>query len=272
MLKVCARDGSTLSQIVREAWDSGNLSVLTRKNPLRVRGAHVSLIGHVTEAELKRYLNELDIAGGFGNRFLYALVRRSQKLPGGGSLREEVLERLGTSFVKFVSFFPGEIRRTPDAELLWAHIYDSIDDDVDGLFGSVTARAEAQMLRLSVAYALLDLSEEINVSHVEAAKAVWDYCEESARLIFGETSGDPVADQLLIALKGAGAAGLTFTEQSDVFSRNHTAARLESARSYLETRGLVTTEQRPTNGRPLMVTTYCAQKEKNESTNKGENR
>ena len=46
------------------------------------------------------------------------------------------------------------MRRSPEAEELWASWYMALDDDVSGMYGAVTARAEAQVLRLSVAYAL----------------------------------------------------------------------------------------------------------------------
>ena len=44
------------------------------------------------------------------------------------------------------------------------------------------------MLRLSVIYAALDGSDMIEVCHLEAALAVWRYCETSAHLIFGDAS------------------------------------------------------------------------------------
>ena len=43
-----ARDGNSLSAVVRDAWDHGNLSTLTKHDPLKATGAHVSIIGHVT--------------------------------------------------------------------------------------------------------------------------------------------------------------------------------------------------------------------------------
>lgn len=71
VLKVCARDGSTLSALLRDAWDRGDLRVMTRRDPLRASNAHISLLGHITVEELRRNLTETDIANGFGNRLLY---------------------------------------------------------------------------------------------------------------------------------------------------------------------------------------------------------
>ncbi len=47
-----AREGNTLSAIIRQAWDTGNLQVKTRNNPNRATGAHISIIGHITKDEL----------------------------------------------------------------------------------------------------------------------------------------------------------------------------------------------------------------------------
>jgi hypothetical protein len=65
---------------------------------------------------------------------------------------------------------------------------------------ALCARAEAHALRLSLIYALLDGASEIRVDHVEAALAVWNYCEASIEYIFGGASGDLDADKILAAL------------------------------------------------------------------------
>ena len=43
--------------------------------------------------------------------------------------------------------------------------------------GAVTGRAEAQVMRISAIYALLDKSRLIRREHLEAAIALWEYCE-----------------------------------------------------------------------------------------------
>jgi hypothetical protein len=110
------------------------------------------------------------------------------------------------------------------------------------------------MLRLSLTYALLDSSPEMNVDHVTAAYWLWSYCEQSARLIFGASIGDPVADRLLEAALEAGDRGLSSTAQHHLFHRHVSGERLEMARRLLEDRGLVITIAEPTEGRPRSVT------------------
>ena len=40
-LKVLAREGNTLSAIVRQAWDGEPLQTIVRNDPLRATGAHI---------------------------------------------------------------------------------------------------------------------------------------------------------------------------------------------------------------------------------------
>jgi hypothetical protein len=85
-LKVMSREGNILSAIIRQAWDGQDLRNLTKNNPLRATNTHISIIGHITITELKKYLSATEMANGFGNRFLFPLVRRSKSLPEGGNI------------------------------------------------------------------------------------------------------------------------------------------------------------------------------------------
>ena len=40
------RQGNILSAILRDAWDTGDLRSMTRKDPLVATGAHVALLVH----------------------------------------------------------------------------------------------------------------------------------------------------------------------------------------------------------------------------------
>jgi hypothetical protein len=128
------------------------------------------------------------------------------------------------------------------------------------------------MLRLSVCYALLDKSKVIELPHLKAAKAMWDYAEGSAKWLFGERIGDEVADKLLTALRRAGDDGLDSTQQYQLLGRHIKQARLDVARNSLEAMGLITTSTEPTGGRPR-GTTYIVRDPANEAkeANQGSN-
>jgi hypothetical protein len=251
VLRVQGREGNTLSTLLRQAWDTGDLRTMTKVSPLRATGAHISIIGHITHEELLRCLDATDTANGYANRFLWLCVQRSKLLPEGGNLQESDLASINERFTKAVDFAVqrGEMRRDEEARALWYQVYGELTRDRLGLFGKITARAAAQVLRLSAIYALLDCSETIRRVHLEAALALWRYCEDSARYIFGDRIGDPVADRLLDGLRAAGERGLALTDISDVLMRNVNAQKTQGALKILQDAGLAYFIQERTEGK-----------------------
>ena len=99
----------------------------------------------------------------------------------------------------------GQVRRDEEARELWRHVYEQeLSIERHGLAGVACSRAEAHTLRLSMLYALLDRSDVVGRVHLEAALAVWRYCEHSALLVFGDRLGDPIADAIDDALARRG--------------------------------------------------------------------
>jgi hypothetical protein len=118
------------------------------------------------------------------------------------------------------------------------------------MYGSATARAASQVLRLALIYALLDGSAQICRQHLDAALEVWRYCDESARFIFGDRIGNPIADTILEALRKT-PGGLTRLDISvELFGRHKTSAQLTTAFVLLTKGGLARCEVEPTGGRP----------------------
>lgn len=247
-LKVMMRKGSILSPLLRQAWDSGNLATLT-KNPLTATGAHISIIGHITAEELARYLESTEACNGFGNRFLWFAVKRSQCLPEGGSLLQEVLQPV-VNLIDAARTFAAEdreLKRDDEARERWRQVYPRLTGTRYGLYGAVTSRAEAQVLRLSCVYAVLDCSAVVCLHHLEAALAVWDFCQASAACIFGDSLGDPVADQICRALL-ATPAGLSRTDLHSLFGRNIKMERVLAAAGILEKAGRARQEEQSAEG------------------------
>ena len=150
------RQGSTVSPILREAWDGNTLQNLTRKLPDRVTRPYITLVGHITAEELRRTLDDTELSNGLANRFLFAAVQRSKLLP-----RPDPFE--GPMLVDFVARtgalldWASKLQRvafTADAEDLWDAVYPLLSADRDGLPGSLLARAEAHTLRTRAAVRL----------------------------------------------------------------------------------------------------------------------
>jgi hypothetical protein len=256
VLTVANREGSTLSEILRQAWDSGALSPMTKNNPIKATGAHISLIAHVTKQELLARLDDTSKANGFANRFLWALVKRSKELPEGGAVPDALLLPLAERLSGVITFSRtvSEVKRDDEAKALWAEVYHDLSEGKPGLLGAVLSRAEAQVLRMSVIYALLNKSNVVRVEHLRAALAIWEYCERSAVLIFGERLGDPTADRILEAIRAAGSAGMSANDIYELFGKHKSANDRARAVNLLLSLGLIRVEEQgDTGGRPRTV-------------------
>jgi hypothetical protein len=250
VLRVMARHGNTLGTTLRRAWDGRDLRVLTKRSPQIATGGHVSLIVQTTHEDLRHYLHRVDIWNGFANRFLWACVRRQRLLPFGGRMPEEKLRGLREKLKHSFEFARqrGEVKMSVRAEEAWNDKYAELTADAPGLLGAVTSRAEGQVRRLAAIYALLDGSDTVKTQHLAAALAIWRYCFDSARFLFGGRSASTLEDRLLRILAGA-VDGLTRTQISDALHHHAPSEQIGSVLRELREKGLVTSKRRKTRGR-----------------------
>ena len=121
------------------------------------------------------------------------------------------------------------------------------------MFGAATGRAEAHTIRLALVYALLDSSPTIALPHLEAALAVWRYARDSTRWVFGDSLGDPTADDIW-ALAKERAHGISRTEVRDLFSRNKKVREIDRALATLVDAGRLQRHQsNDGTGRPAEI-------------------
>ena len=254
VLSVSGRDGSTLSEVLRNAWDSGNIQTLTKNNPLRATNAHISVIGHITETELNKKLGDNAIFNGFANRFLVVCAKRVRLLPDGGTLTDEDFQKIAGELARVIDAARkiSRLTRSAEARKLWHEVYPLLSGDRPGSFGAITSRAEAHVLRLSIIYALLDGSSEIQLAHLKAALECWRYCQDSALYIWGDFTGG-LAGKIRDALAQAGQGGLTRSQLYDALGGRITAEEFEPELTKLISSGEVTSEQKPTRGRTAII-------------------
>lgn len=252
LLRTLERNGNTLSALIRQSWDCGNLALLTKNNPISATDAHISIIGHITIQELNKYLYDVEVFNGLANRFLWFCVRRSKLLPEGGRFFEldttELKEKIEEAMI--FSRTVGLVNRDEAARKIWIEVYPSLSEGRQGLAGAVLSRAEAHVMRLALLYALMDTCHEIKAEHLLAALAVWEYIEKSVYYIFGDRTGDPVADRIYEAVYDS-PAGLTRTEIFNLFNRHERKMKIEDCISQLLKSRKVTVEKTGTEGRPI---------------------
>lgn len=253
VLKIMAREGNSLSGVLRDAWDGLTLAPMTKANRVRATDPHIGIVAHVTQDELLRNLTDTETVNGFGNRFVWFVVRRSKELPFPSVPAESDLSALarGIRHVLPTARACGELTLSNSAREEWTGIYHDLSADRPGMAGALLGRAEAQVMRLAGIYAVLDGHSVIDLVHLKAALALWQHAEASTRMIFGDSLGDPVADPMLKAIRARG--DLTDSDISDFFRRHKTAAELERAKGVLIQAGLAHCVTIETEGRPRIV-------------------
>ncbi len=255
VLRVAKRDGSVLSPILRQAWDSDRIIHTAKRNPARcMRGAHVVVLGHVTADELRRELSAADVANGFANRFMFVSVRRARSLPRGGRLPPGALDAIAEPLAVFLDYARTRCRieAGPTFWEVYEPWYERTQDAVPGVVGSVLGRSAPYVLRLSLLFALLDGEDVLRADHARAALAVWQYVSDSAWHVFGRLSGDPVRDRIIAALAES-PGGMTRTGLRDLFHRHASAKDIDAALMALLGVGEATYEPLRTGGRPVTL-------------------
>ena len=140
------REGSTLSTVLRQAWDGGRLSVLNRA-ALVASNSHVAVVGHITPREFRLRAAESDMSGGTYNRFLPVFVDRAKRLPLPEPIPPSVIIGLAGRLAAAIGTASESIRQVTlddGARRLWAaDLYDEFTgtDDDDHVSVEFTRRA-----------------------------------------------------------------------------------------------------------------------------------
>lgn len=249
VLKVIRREGNTLSPLLRTAWDWGTLdNSMVKSSPLKATNCHVSIIGHITSTELGKTLNESEIFNGLVNRFLFAVVKRARLLPEGGNLPAGAFDGLVARLKQCLNWCNAhgeiEIPFNEEARTAWHRVYPELSRDRHGVVGAAVSRAEAQVRRIALLYAALDMSVEVRMEHLSAGLAVWEFCEASAQYVFRHTLDHPLAEKLKQIIIGRD--GITKTDIHEALGRHESAKEVDSALHCLLERGIVSEEEGPT--------------------------
>lgn len=249
LLVAVGREGSTISQYIRDAFDGRPLANRVKTSPAQATVHHIGVVGHSTAEELRGRLTDDQVRNGFANRFVWLAVQRSKLLPSpppfAGPHIQELVEGIEHRLRQAQSV--ERMYRSDAAEKLWDRWYKEISVDGEGTIGVLTERAEAHVLRLSMIYALTDGSEVILPAHLQAARALWEYSVRSVAYVWGGTTGNVIADRIFEELHFG---PMTRWEiANEIFSRNLGSQALEAALQLLKAQGRVAAERVKTAGR-----------------------
>lgn len=244
IFKSAKLETSITSEVLRQLWESGNVDDPTKNSPIRATNAHVSLIAHMTPREIESCIDAVSKENGLMNRFLFCACRRQRFLSSGGKIphMNGTIDRMRDALAFAVSIGGQRFYRTSEAEEFWCEhggMYESLETKRAGTVGSILSRASTHSLRLALIYALLDKSLVITLDHLQAAKAVVEYSERSARWVFGSSKDDEACDKLYRFIVSKREAGSNFGEFYKVFSNKKTSREVAKIVQALVQDGLV---------------------------------
>jgi hypothetical protein len=246
--KAGARENSTLSQTLREAWDAKTLRTLAKNCARTATDPHLSILGHVTRHELVKVARESEIFGGTFNRFIFLLSDRARLLPHGGDLDD--LGTVPARIADVIAFARGigRVRRSPEADRLWESAYHELTTPMGSeLLTAVLSRGEAQTLRLSLLMALACRRSQIEADDLAAALDLWRYAAASARVIFGQVH-DPLFEKIVSAVQQS--PGITRSQLHRRLGWKLGSGELVAALSRVQAAGMMHHRREKTGGRP----------------------
>ena len=146
VLRVQGREGNTLSSFIRNLWDKGTAQSMTKNSPLKTTDSQVSIIGHITRAELIFTLNEVESANGYANRFLFFTVERSKFLPFGAEVPAIELVEIRNRISDAMDFArqKKQMNFSIEASKIWAKHYERLETSRFGYLAKIT-NAQALM-------------------------------------------------------------------------------------------------------------------------------
>lgn len=254
VLRQSQRDGNTLSQIIRDAWDSGNFEIMTKNSPMRVTDPMISIIGHITVTELLKTMSVNDAANGFSNRFIFIKAESDKCLPDPPELNPETKKYLISKIQKAVIHAQSVqiMNFNDDAKAYWNIYYKSINQNDASLVGSLTAREEPQVRRLAMILSLMKLKNSIDLDSLKFAIEIYEYSKQSLYEIYGQSLGDPFIDKVKEILSSR-LSGATKTEIHEMLSNNYRKNDLDRALRFLKNLSLADSKSKSTGGRPQEI-------------------
>ena len=230
--------------VLREGWDSKPLRNIVKgategiNNSAFCMEPHISISGDTTSHELVCKMPKGADENGFGNRFLYCYVYRVKLCPNGGPeldwSQEVVYFFEALQFAQAQKYVP----LSAAAKKVWIRLYTEIENNhLPGQAGKMTSRAAAHIRRLALIYTLIDKSGVVESRHLQAARKLWNYCEESARYIFNKYTREHLG--ILLFVESKSETTLTAIRE-DLYHRNKRAGWIRAQVAELAKGGFVT--------------------------------
>ena len=202
--------------VLLELFDHGNATKVVLKDSQTATGTTVSLIGHITETGLAKVFDVADMMTGFGNCGLWIHTERTKVLPVSDLLpkaKETYYSRHLRAALEFArTEAPEEYDFSPEAWDYWCELCDQwAEKQPLEVMKALYARARPHVRRIAIILAVAEQWDCIELDHLQAANAMFNYSAQTVEYLFADNLGNPHADRILRALRDH-PAGMSRTE------------------------------------------------------------
>ena len=195
------REGNTLSAALRDCWDGVSMKPATKTSRLWATDPHVAIIGAVTPSELLGLMASRELTNGFANRFLMFWAERTKMLAFPRATRQEDVDALAARVLEVLEFCKAErwaekdhmrVDLSPAARKRYETLYhgELNDNSAGERITALIERRAPMLLRLAMLFALCELTNTVEVHHINAALAWVRYSVDSIKFIFGSAADE----------------------------------------------------------------------------------
>jgi hypothetical protein len=267
------RESSTLTAVLRDAFDGRRLATPNKNNPCWATGAHFVTIGHITREELTSLLTQTDVMNGFANRFMMVYSARIKRVhepqPTSIDVVNAFAHRIATAVHYTVQRGLRPVQMSEAARQRWVAMSDELEErNRVTSVAKLMARDSVYIWMLSAALALLNCEQVVEVHHLEAALAWVEYWEDTANFCFTTAArydemllAKAVADEVVEAVRALGGVNVQHSAMTDRVNKggNRTdrkAAVIAKGVAYLQNEAPLRIQISKQTGRGRTAITY----------------
>jgi DNA replicative helicase MCM subunit Mcm2 (Cdc46/Mcm family) len=234
-----------------------------------VENQHLVVVGQMTPSAFRSGVDNLSLANGFMNRFIPILVARPHLIPWPGETSKRSRDLLGDLIHRCAHAPKGILRLSPKARRIYEQWYLTREKRREHLpekVAQLTARGNANVIRLAVIYALLQGSLTIRTQEIRAAIAIIEYADASANFLLatGKVGLEAKITKILESK-----SPLSRDELHRALGGHNTKEELNRALNALEEAGIIKTTTEQTRGRPRnLIELVTPMREKREKVGK----
>ena len=240
------RDGNTLSSALRDCWDGVSMKPATKSSRLWATEPHVSLAAAITPGELHSLMASRDLTNGFANRFLMFWAEKTKSLAFPSPTPQTEVDALARRVLEVLEFCNAtrwaeknnlRVSLSPDARKRYEALYhgELNDNSAGERVTALIERRAPMLLRLAMLFALCDLTDEVQLVHINAALAWVRFSIDSVKFVFASAADEvataetnDTAEKILVYLREKGEASRGDLSVN-CFQKHATKARLDAA-------------------------------------------